>query len=590
MNDLLSSAEHGGRDCTDSAGRFAGTRARVLVALACSALVLAVAGCTKTLLRQDSTYETRHLEQGWSVADRQSFYHTAQGTQILPYSWFLNLEKPLSHELFRSNENIAGYGLFPDRTLIGNPDGLPIGVTRDVDDEKGRVYFGLTCAACHTGQINYRGASVRIDGGSGMLDLTRFVKDMFLALGFTLVDPVKFDRFAKNVLGDGYSSEGKAALHHEVAEQLKKVVHEDMMALRLHLYPVQDGFGRQDALGRGGNNGFIKIGKESNLQVSDAPVSYPAVWDAIGWDWVQYNSSIRQPLARNIGEVLGVGGTAVLQIMPGEDKKDLYKSSVNILALDRIETLLHELKPPAWPADVLGTIDPEKARRGRALFQENCSGCHAPRRDKASGDYLSRVIPLDTIGTDRRQAENIVSHMIDPGDLREPGDPPKIPATEALRRITENVAQRRFQDLGVKQDVQDRMRAGKPNQWGYTFPDGSPGTVGYRAHTLTAIWATPPYLHNGSVPNIYELLSPVKDRSPTFYTGNLEYDPVKMGYQSSKIPGAFLFDTSLAGNTNTGHEFRDAPDGAPGVIGRALSNDERLEIIEYLKTRVTPGY
>jgi mono/diheme cytochrome c family protein len=557
------------------------------VALVCSALVLAVVGCTTALLRQDSTYETRHLEQGWSAVDRQSYYHTAQGTQIIPYSWFLCLEKPGSNELFRSNGNVAGYGLFPDRNLLGNPDGLPVGVTKDVDGETGRAYFGLTCAACHTGQINYQGASVRIDGGSGMLDLTSFVKDMFLALGFTLVDPEKFDRFARNVLGNTYSADTKAALRDEVGAKLKDVVHNDLVALRLHLYPVQDGFGRQDALGRGGNNGFSKIGIESNLQVSDAPVSYPALWDAIGWDWVQYNSSIRQPLARNIGEVLGVGGEAVLHGNP----EDLYKSSVNVLALDRIETLLHALRPPAWPEEVLGPIDREKARQGRALFQENCVRCHEPRLEKASGDYISRVIPLDTIGTDRRQAENIVKHMIDPGDLRE-GNEKKgdlIPATEALRRITENVAQRKFRELGVPKCVQDRMRAGKPNQWGYTRADGSAGTVGYRAHILTAIWATPPYLHNGSVPNIYELLSPVKERSATFYTGNLEYDPVKMGYRSEEFPGAFLFDTSLAGNSNAGHEFRTAPAGTLGVIGRTLNGDERLAIIEFLKTRAASG-
>jgi len=585
MNDLLSSTEDRGRDGTPFPGRFAGTRGKVLVALACAALVIAVVGCTTALLRQDTTYETRHLEQGWSVTDRQSYYHTAQGTEIIPYSWFLYLEKPGSTELFRSNENVAGYGLFPDRNLLGNPDGLPVGVTRDVDGETGRAYFGLTCAACHTGQINYQGASVRIDGGSGRLDLTNFVKDMFLALGFTMLDAEKFDRFARNVLRDGYSADSKAALHDQVDEKLKTVVHEDLVALRLHLYPVQDGFGRQDALGRGGNNGFTKIGKDSNLQVSDAPVSYPAVWDAIGWDWVQYNSSIRQPLARNIGEVLGVGGIAVLH----GDRKDLYKSSVNVLALDRIETLLHTLRAPAWPGDVLGPIDQEKARRGRALFQENCVRCHEPQWDKASGDYISTVIPLETIGTDPRQALNIAKHMIDPGDLREPGDPEMIPATEALRRITENVAQRKLRELGVPQDVQDRMRAGKPNLWGYRNADGSPGTVGYRAHILTAIWATPPYLHNGSVPNMYELLSPLKDRSPVFYTGNLEYDPVKMGYRSGEFPGAFLFDTSLAGNSNAGHEFRDAPAGTPGVVGRALGSDERLAIIEFLKTRVRPG-
>jgi mono/diheme cytochrome c family protein len=583
MNDLFSSAEDKGGDAARPWVCFTGPRRRVLLALAGAAIVLAIVGCTAALMKQGTTYETHRLEQGWSTADRQAYYHTAQGTEIMPYAWFLYLEKAGSTEWFRSNENIAGYGLLPDRNLLNNPDGLPVGVTRDVDGETGRAFFGLTCAACHTGQINYQGASVRIDGGSGPLDLTSFVKDMFLALGVTWLDSEKFDRFARNVLAGGYTEDAKAALHKQVGEQLKLVIHDDVVAERLHLYPVREGFGRQDALGRGGNNGFSKLNIDSDLQVADAPVSYPAVWDAIGWNWVQYNASIRQPLGRNIGEVLGVGGIAVLH----GDKKDLYKSTVNILALDQIETLLHKLKAPAWPEDVLGPIDQEKALRGRALFQEYCFRCHGARVDKATGNYLVRVIPLDLIGTDPRQALNIAKHMIDPGDLREPGDKDRIPATEALRRITENVAQRKFRELGVPQDVQDRMRAGKPNDWGYHYDDGKPGPVGYRAHLLTAIWATPPYLHNGSVRNMYELLSPAEERSATFYTGNLEYDPVRMGYRSEAYEGAFLFDSALPGNSNAGHEFRTAPPHTGGVIGRTLTSDERFELIEYLKTRET---
>lgn len=131
---------------------------------------------------------------------------------------------------------------------------------------------------------------------------------------------------------------------------------------------------------------------------------------------------------------------------------------------------------------------------------------------------------------------------------------------------------------------------------------------GYKPRPLAGVWATPPFLHNGSVPNLYELLSPVKCRSKRFLVGSRDFDPVKVGFVTPPVdskeckepagdaaiiseqnsPSGFWFDTSLKGNQNTGHEFSDAyvpGDPKPGVIGPALTPDQRLDIIEYLKIR-----
>jgi hypothetical protein len=97
------------------------------------------------------------------------------------------------------------------------------------------------------------------------------------------------------------------------------------------------------------------------------------------------------------------------------------------------------------------------------------------------------------------------------------------------------------------------------------------------------VWATPPYLHNGSVPNLFALLSPVSERPKVFYLGNKQYDPIKLGLNTDPLDGATEFDTNLPGNSNAGHEFNDGPKGN-GVIGRKLSEEERYQIIEYLKT------
>ncbi|MDQ4135712.1 MAG: hypothetical protein M3158_05985, partial [Pseudomonadota bacterium] len=102
-----------------------------------------------------------------------------------------------------------------------------------------------------------------------------------------------------------------------------------------------------------------------------------------------------------------------------------------------------------------------------------------------------------------------------------------------------------------------------------------PSATDLKAGPLAAAWATGPYLHNGSVPTIYELLSPEAERRAVFWTGGRELDRERLGFVSDDAPGRFRFDTSLPGNRNAGHLY---PAGG-------LSHDERLAIIEYLKTQ-----
>jgi hypothetical protein len=113
--------------------------------------------------------------------------------------------------------------------------------------------------------------------------------------------------------------------------------------------------------------------------------------------------------------------------------------------------------------------------------------------------------------------------------------------------------------------------------------NGIRAPLAYKVRPLNGVWATPPYLHNGSVPNVYALLSPVAERPTKFFLGNREYDPVNLGYRTDKLPGGFQFDTTVRGNSKAGHEFANDP-GKSGVIGRLLTPDERLAVIEYLKT------
>ena len=78
------------------------------------------------------------------------------------------------------------------------------------------------------------------------------------------------------------------------------------------------------------------------------------------------------------------------------------------------------------------------------------------------------------------------------------------------------------------------------------------------------------------------MLSPQYERSRTFYKGTFDYNPRHLGYRTEAFKNAFLFDTSITGNHNSGHEFRAGKRGN-GVIGRGLEPEERWALLEYLK-------
>ncbi len=135
---------------------------------------------------------------------------------------------------------------------------------------------------------------------------------------------------------------------------------------------------------------------------------------------------------------------------------------------------------------------------------------------------------------------------------------------------------------------------GIPNVW--------QAPLSYTARPLTGIWATPPYLHNGAVPNLFQLLLPATARDTCFYVDGRAYDPVLVGFVTRRCDGqsrlddpasGFEFDTTRLGNANGGHEFIDTPEckqieasrkAKNGVLGCALTFYERWAVVEYLKT------
>ncbi|RRV28575.1 hypothetical protein EGJ23_04120 [Pseudomonas sp. o96-267] len=559
--------------------------------------------------------DLHYLDQ-WSEEQRQTYYYTPQGTTVkgLRYDWISALEMPFGTEKFARLDYLARFGFLTDpkqQPSALNPANLPVGFTRHQDSESGEHFLDISCAACHTGELRYKGQAVRIDGGAALHSLAStvptlrgggFGQALGMSMAFTYYNPLKFRRFAQEVLGEQYP-QGRDQLREDFKQVLDRLLATAFNDWHRGLYPTEEGFGRTDAFGRIANTVFGDVLDEANYRVANAPVSYPQLWDIWKFDWVQWNGSAMQPMARNVGEALGVGASLHLldEHGKGVTEADRYASSVRLHDLYTLEETLKQLQPPKWPEAVFGKVDLPLASRGKALYTENCAYCHAPDpkpRDQRLApsrdpEWKMRVVPISIVGTDPTTADNIADHRFDISrlgwtkaelsklDVRLYGasldevDFKSISSAKGLAYITAYVENRAYQDAGIGPRQRKEMD-------GYGLPIGVQEKRGYKARPLDGIWATPPFLHNGSVPNLFELLSPVYERQAQFWVGNFEFDPERVGYRSDKFPGGFLLDTRVTGNGNGGHEFRDGC-RQEGVIGRALSPDERLALIEYLK-------
>jgi len=193
---------------------------------------------------------------------------------------------------------------------------------------------------------------------------------------------------------------------------------------------------------------------------------------------------------------------------------------------------INSLQPPPYPHK----IDRALAAKGMVIFTNNCARCHGAAGDK----YPEKVIPLDVIGTD--------------------------PV--------------RLQDLPVP--FKRHLDKGWTGQYGTTplYPDSG----GYLAPPLDGVWATAPYLHNGSVPTLWHLLTPDSRPSVWLRTDN-GYDQKRVGLEFKafdRMPAEvttqeekrLYYQSDLRGLSNEGHRFP----------AKALSEPDKRALIEYLKT------
>ncbi len=615
-------------------GRTIGGKALLLSS---AMLGLAILGCPR---QQETTPQShtsaqvltvKYLDQGWTDKVRKRFHYESQGSELIPYYWFLNLLEPDGKKLFK--DDLVKYGMLYDPTLPDadlNPDNLPIGFARQ--DEKATIngvsephWLGLTCAACHTGAFTYKpdkpGALLTtyiIDGAPSSSDLGTFFQDLGKAVQATANDPAKLEALAKRVLEkhDGKSVEEISARFKSFSTELSKIVE-----LATPTNPW--GSGRVDAFGVIFNRAcdYDNPGVVEPFSPPDAPVSFPFLWYSGRQDHIQWHGEVPNQdwvsrFGRNTGEVIGV--FARVDVKPGALK---YKGSINPKGLGQLDEYIEDLKAPVW-AEVFGQPDEKDQvliNKGRELFKANCGTgwCHhdvaakggmlavrptpllpglntddtmtklVHTRSAPTGElagHLSLIIAGTKFGS-TAPADQIVVNVAAGGLLDKKAEVISAFADHVISKLIHPAGQSKAEaDTGVSNakstanvavtdqklvsayKIKDTNVTGKAAGAGY-----DPTKDGYESRPLAGIWATAPYLHNGSVPNLFELLWPNK-REDRFYVGALAYDTKNVGYICDGTAGGQPFNTKLKGNSNSGHTY-----------GSTLSEDDRWAIIEYLK-------
>jgi len=540
----------------------------------------------------DSAKMPSYLEQNWTHETRMEWWYTSQGSRILPYDWFLALERPDNKELVSSKENLEQFRFISwSADAKWNPDGLPIGFVADKDTASGTRYLGVNCSTCHTGKIAYKGKEYIVEGAPAHHDFNRFTTELALSMQKTLDNSDKFSRFANHILGTDAKPEQLAALKTQLSQESSK------LGERIKVNQMQhpNGYARLDAFGEIFNEATVfAINEPTNKKLVEAPVSYPVLWDTPQHDVVQWNGAAVNagigPYARNAGEVVGVFGDLKIAKVDVAGKPEMrFNNHININNLGRLEAILTTLWSPLWPEQMLPAIDQTKAQRGKPLFDTNCVSCHqAIKRDDPARKVEAKLIPVTEVGTDS-MASNILTHISKTGMLEgQPIFPLTAPPLPKFEQQSQSVQVVLYGVVGVLRDGLDPvtfekgvpafLAAAKKNTIKENCDPHKEGAkcllpLRYKARPLNGIWASAPFLHNGSVPNLWELLQKPEKRVTTFNVGNWEFDPVNVGFVTTPESATSKFDTTISGNSNKGHAY-----------GTELTDQEKWDLIEYIKT------
>lgn len=536
---------------------------RILRVMFASAALLNIVSCStsdqpEAQSRDRKTAAKEKMQvPGWSRADMDFFLHGSMSTEVFPEAVLRGFIRTYP-DLFAGHD-FSQFGLIPDPAF-----GWPIGFSRaNVPHLGGLSSVGVNCSACHVGEVipGSGGEPVRVLGMSSHFDAEAYFGAViaatfktaepgnmkrFLAAYLVAIDPAcgeqaqtlfasewqrQEQKIAAAISNDPSGSKGLApgALHklttNEVrlnrqfltrnpdlpalAHSMLKLFHNMRAALHVPDQPPEK---LPPASGPGRNDAF---GLLSAVLFNDpqpfAPVKYGLVWNLDKRRWVHWDGNTQSPIGRNLLASLGLGAPLIGK-----------HGQLDFALVKRQTDLSEKIRAPKYPF----AIDHEAARRGAAHYKALCASCH----DTREGD--GRLYPTGEIGTEPHRAELFT----------------------ALAAARFNKFLRELETPGYS-------------------PSGEPGirsTRKYWAASLHGVWGRSPYLHNGSVRTMRELLSSPDSRAKSFRRGSRVYDAEEMGYTDE---GRYVLDTATAGNSNAGHNY-----------GTALSSSEKRELMEFLKT------
>ena len=453
--------------------------------------------------------------------ETQHFLHGSIGSETatgLPYEVWQALPA-LFPEEFGDYNDYRAFGFLYQTDEKGRTD-LPIGISRRTRVGITQVWFN--CAVCHTGtwRADEAAQPVIVAGmPANNLDLYGFTDFLIGVSDSPKLAPGPLMAAIEETGGDlGWIDRllWRAVVFPRVREALIRT----NAAMR----PLLD---RQPRWGPGRVDTFnpykvLNFGMAGS-ELSDAEVvgasDFPSIWlqgprEGMQLHWDGNNPSLAE---RNLSAALGAGVTP---------------DTVDHDRLERVARWLQDLPPPPSPHKP----DGDAVTRGAAIYARDCAACHGRQGAEGyefTGRYLGQVEPLERIGTDRARLDS----------------------------YTEEFQQRQVTELF----------AGTP----YAFREFRK-TGGYANMPLDGLWLRGPYLHNGSVPTLYDLLNPPAARPVTFSRGSDVVDGQKGGFVSppcTEVDEGVCFDTRLPGNSNAGH-----------VYGTGLTPDQKADLLAYLLT------
>jgi len=563
-----------------------------------------------------STQQQRRTEISAHLQKHQENYeHFANfpvsKTQGIPLI-ALKLLPKLAPEFWGDEDNfLSVMGLFNDERLQGYPFPRGIGFTSLVREQLDADidYASFTCGGCHIGRLRHDdGHYEYLDGG---------VNSEFNVIGYRLrivqtlnkLYGKETDRERKNNIiieamlaaldsthsqnpnyfynnysyggrnfDSNYESKQILLFKQDAANiitqfiQHQETVYQGWQIIAKKLYPnieqrISSGFaGMEDAIGFNAAAVYQNL-KSGSLTQLVAPLALPrshgvtdimVVWNQDTHDprWNtdktrlingggQWNGHIPLPIYKNIAA----------QITLGFDDIDISVSAHS-------ERLLKDLPAAIYPFDV----NLELARKGQALFAENCAACHQPNNGKV----------YTQMGTDMGRAKVAGTVITVGAQLSFAGDKNCSPDTSIELEGAQVKPCASYRGVSLKDQSKQVMLAPKVHN-------------GYNALPLVGLWAQAPYLHNGSVPTLYHMLVPA-ERPDVFVKSRLDYDTKNVGFNwqqdtwSNKKEGYLYNTTASPATSHAGHDHDITENGRTYKLDWSDDKPSAWALIEYLKT------